>query len=190
MNMMRKIEDRNRISRFLSYILRHNPGAIDLRLDSHGWIDVNTLIDAANRHGKNLNREIIEEIVTSNDKKRFALSADGMKIRANQGHSIEIDLALTPVTPPKILYHGTAGKYLRAIKQDGIKSSGRHHVHLSVDRVTAEKVGKRHGKPVVISINTEKMWQDGAAFYRSANGVWLTDYVDPSYFLQMYPLKR
>lgn len=172
-------------SRYLSYILRHRPDDIGLRLDSAGWASVDELIAAARRHGRYLDRRTIEDIVASDDKGRFALSADRQKIRANQGHSIEVDLGLEATKPPQFLYHGTARRFIEAIFQQGLLPSGRQHVHLSADVATALTVGKRHGKPVVLRINAQQMHGDGFDFYLSENHVWLTDAVDPKYLSVM-----
>lgn len=170
------------ISKILSLVLRHKPGKIGLTLDSEGWAGIDELIRCANQHGKQLTKETIAHVVANNDKKRFALSEDGKRIRASQGHSINIDLGLEELTPPRFLYHGTATRFLESIQAQGLKSSGRQHVHLSGDRETAVKVGQRHGKPVVLVIDSERMHEDGYKFYRSANNVWLTDTVPTVYF--------
>ncbi len=169
-------------SKFLSFVLRHKPEEINLHLDEQGWASVDELIDTARKHGKKLDQELIREVVATNDKKRFTLSKDGKKIRANQGHSINVDLGLKVTVPPQFLFHGTAERYLKSITQEGLKPSGRHHVHLSADYDTAIKVGMRHGRPVVLRIEAGLMNTDGAAFFLSENGVWLTDKVDPKYF--------
>ncbi|MCP4701172.1 MAG: RNA 2'-phosphotransferase [Gammaproteobacteria bacterium] len=169
-------------SKFLSYVLRHKPHEIGLDLDGQGWASIDELINAAMKHGTKLDYELIKEVVATNDKKRFALSEDGKKIRANQGHSIKIELGLEAIVPPQFLFHGTATRFMKMIKQQGLKPCGRHHVHLSADYKTAIKVGMRHGIPVVLRIEAEQMYSDGAKFYVSENGVWLTDRVEPKYF--------
>jgi len=169
-------------SKFLSYVLRHKPSEIGLYLDRHGWASVDELINAAMKHGTKLDHELIKEVVTTNDKKRFALSGDGKKIRANQGHSIKVDLGLEATAPPQFLFHGTATRFMKTINRQGLKPSGRHHIHLSTDYRTAVDVGMRHGIPVVLRIEAKKMYSDGAKFYLSENGVWLTDKVEPKYF--------
>lgn len=161
-------------SKFLSLVLRHRPDKIDITLDEHGWIDVDILIAAANKHGMPLDRDTLDEIVRTNDKQRFALSEDGSQIRANQGHSIDIDLGLQPQQPPEFLYHGTAENSIPSIRKDGLLPRSRQHVHLSPDLETATKVGARHGRPVVLEVEAGKMWRDGHVFYCSENGVWLT----------------
>ncbi|MBF0102999.1 MAG: RNA 2'-phosphotransferase [Desulfobacterales bacterium] len=170
-----------KVSKFLSYVLRHKPSDIGLQLDSQGWASIDELINAAVRQGIKLNHEMITEVVETNDKKRFALSPDGKRIRANQGHSIPVDLGLKEKEPPHVLFHGTAKRFIEQIHQEGIKPRGRHHVHLSNDYETAVNVGMRHGSPVVLQIEAKKMYSDGLKFYESENGVWLTDKVDPNY---------
>ena len=169
------------ISKHLSYILRHKPQAIGLTLDPQGWANVDDLIS---KSPKGLSREKIVAVVESNDKQRFILSKDGARIRANQGHSISIDLGLEPAAPPQILYHGTAKRFLDDILAQGLKKMNRQHVHLSADPETATKVGSRHGKPVILALDTPAMLQAGHAFYMSENGVWLTNQVPPQYLFR------
>jgi len=166
------------ISKHLSYILRHKPEAIGLTLDPQGWASVDDLIS---KSPKGLSREKIIHAVENNDKQRFILSDDGTHIRANQGHSISIDLGLKPSPPPDILFHGTATRFLEPILEQGLKKMNRQHVHLSADVETATKVGSRHGKPVILTLDTGSMLTDGHSFYISENGVWLTDRVPPQY---------
>lgn len=168
-----------KISKFLSYILRHQPEAIGLVLDDNGWADMGELIDKANRSKEinTLTRELIHDVVKSSDKQRFAISEDGNKIRANQGHSVQVDLQLKPMEPPEILYHGTATRFLDDILKDGLKAQKRQHVHLSNDVETATKVGQRYGKPVILKIKARLMHEQGFVFYLSENGVWLTQVV-------------
>ncbi|WP_426344000.1 RNA 2'-phosphotransferase [Pseudoduganella sp. R-32] len=168
-------------SKFLSLVLRHKPEEIGLVLDQNGWALIDQLIALANVRGTNLNRSQIESIVENSDKKRFAISADGTKIRANQGHSVDIALELPPRTPPERLYHGTATRFLDSIRESGLHSASRQHVHLSSDQATAEKVGSRHGKPVVLTVESGQMARDGHLFYISENGVWLTEAVPAKY---------
>lgn len=172
-------------SKFLSLILRHKPESIGLRLDEQGWAEIETLLNCANRAGKRLTYEMLIEAVETNDKQRFAISGDGQRIRANQGHSVQVDLALVPLEPPEILYHGTAVRFLESILREGLVPGKRHHVHLSADIQTARKVGQRHGKPAVLEISAGKMYGAGILFYQSENGVWLTDNVAPEYFRQL-----
>ena len=172
-------------SKFLSLVLRHKPQTIGLELDDQGWASVDELIAAAGKQGTKLRSELIEEVVATNDKKRFALSEDGSRIRANQGHSVKVDLGLEPVAPPEFLYHGTATRFMASIRTQGLKPSGRHHVHLSPDRETAVKVGSRRGVPVVLRVEAGRMHAEGTVFYCSDNGVWLTDRVPPEFFEAM-----
>jgi len=169
-------------SKFLSYVLRHRPHEIGLNLDNEGWAIVDELIAASMKSGTKLDYELIKEVVRTNDKKRFVLSENGKKIRANQGHSIKIDLALEKTVPPKFLFHGTARRFMESINNQGLNPGGRHHVHLSSEFKTALNVGKRHGSPIVLKVEAEKMYLDGISFYLSENGVWLTDKVEPKYF--------
>lgn len=164
-------------SKFLSLVLRHEPETIGLTLDGNGWADIEELIDLANANGKPVTRELIDQVVRDNDKQRFAISEDGLRIRANQGHSVDIDLALTALEPPATLYHGTATRFAKSIRKLGLIKQSRQHVHLSSDEATAIKVGNRHGKPLVLKIRAAEMHASGLAFFRSENGVWLTDAV-------------
>jgi len=161
-------------SKFLSYVLRHKPDAIGLTLDAEGWAHLPTLISCAAAHGTQLDLEQIREIVRSNDKQRFALDEAGQRIRANQGHSVSVELGLQAVTPPATLYHGTATRFLDSIREQGLRAGSRQHVHLSALRDTAVNVGSRHGKPQVLVVNARAMHGQGHAFYCSDNGVWLT----------------
>lgn len=161
-------------SKFLSYVLRHQPDAIGLKLDGEGWADVQDLIKLSNTDGRSLTLGLIEEVVATNDKKRFAFSDDGTKIRASQGHSVAIDLALEPVAPPEVLYHGTATRFLDSIKEKGLISGSRRHVHLSAELTTAINVAHRHGKPTVLIVKATEMHNAGKEFFLSDNGVWLT----------------
>ncbi|WP_434339541.1 RNA 2'-phosphotransferase [Motilimonas cestriensis] len=175
----------NKISKFLSFVLRHKPEAIGLTLDDNGWVNIDNLINKSNKSGEvsSINRELIQEVVDTSDKKRFIFSDDGQNIRANQGHSIQVDLQLKPVTPPEFLYHGTATRFLESIMEEGLKPQERQHVHLSTNIETATAVGQRYGKPVILTIKALLMHKQGLVFYRSENGVWLTDNV-PVPFLQ------
>lgn len=168
----------------MSLILRHNPGRVGIELDESGWVDVDILIDAMNNSGKSVDRKLLEEVVETNDKKRFTFSEDGLKIRANQGHSIEVDLKLEAQVPPEFLYHGTATKNLDSINKSGLNKRNRQHVHLSADKVTATKVGQRHGKVVILVVRSGAMADAGYEFYLSKNGVWLTDRVLVEYLTQ------
>lgn len=168
-----------KVSKLLSLILRHQPEKIGLTLDRGGWANVEDLLKACEDHGVELSRETLEQVVALNDKSRFALR-DG-RIRASQGHSIDVDLGLTPSTPPDQLFHGTATRFLDAIRQQGLTSRQRQFVHLSLDEKTAVNVGNRHGKPVVLIVDARAMQQDGCPFYVSENGVWLVSGVAPKY---------
>jgi len=163
------------ISKFLSYVLRHQPESIGLQLDTEGWASVDELITRAAKAGKHLTPELIEAVVQDNDKKRFALTADKLHIRAVQGHSTkQVAIQWEEKTPPETLYHGTATRFLESIHQQGLVAGSRHYVHLSGDEATAVAVGVRHGKPVVLKINASDMHQQGYAFHQADNGVWLT----------------
>ncbi|SFF61898.1 putative RNA 2'-phosphotransferase [Duganella sp. CF458] len=168
-------------SKFLSLVLRHKPEEIGLVLDQNGWASIDELIALANAGGTNLSRPLIESIVKNSDKQRFAISADGMKIRANQGHSVDIALGLSPQMPPEQLYHGTATRFLDSIRASGLHPASRQHVHLSLDMETAQKVGSRHGKPVILTVASGQMARDGHLFYLSENGIWLTEAVPAEY---------
>lgn len=176
-------DQHKKISKFLSYILRHKPEAIGLTLDEQGWANIDELISKANDSGEisALNRGLLQEVVDTSDKKRFIISEDGQCIRANQGHSINVDLQLKPVTPPEFLYHGTATRFLDSILKEGLKPQQRQHVHLSTDVETATAVGQRYGKPVILKIKALLMHEQGFVFYRSENGIWLTASIPNSY---------
>jgi putative RNA 2'-phosphotransferase len=177
-------KEKTRISKFLSLVLRHQPQLIGLVLDDNGWTDVQALMQGCAAKDLHFTLEQLREIVATNPKQRFALSEDGSRIRANQGHSIEVQLALPPQAPPALLYHGTVNRFLDSIRTQGLQKMERHHVHLSAERSTAEQVGRRRGKPVALTIHAGQMWADGYLFYQSDNGVWLTDAVPPSYIEQ------
>jgi putative RNA 2'-phosphotransferase len=168
-------------SRFLSLVLRHRPEVIGIELDGEGWVSVEELLAACANHGRAITREQLDDLVRTNDKQRFAFSADGNRIRANQGHSLPIDLGLVPIEPPKLLYHGTVPRFLESIRREGLVRGKRHYVHLSTDARTATSVGQRRGRPIVLVIESGRMFRDGHTFYRSENGVWLTDAVPPAY---------
>lgn len=169
-------------SKFLSYILRHHPEAIGLHLDSEGWADVDELLQKAAGQGREIDRVLLLEVVANNDKKRFALSDDGRKICAQQGHSTDqVAIDYPPQEPPEVLYHGTADRFWPSICEQGLLAGSRHHVHLSGDFDTAVKVGQRHGKVMVLKVSAQKMYQDGHRFYLSGNHVWLADHVPPQY---------
>lgn len=174
-------QDKKKVSKFLSLVLRHKPEEIGLTLDAQGWARVEELIKKAKAYGYTFDRDFLNEVVADNDKQRFAFSEDGKRIRANQGHSIDVDLKLEVAVPPPSLFHGTATRFLDDIMKDGLKAMDRHDVHLSEQFATAVAVGSRHGKPVVLEVDAERMHQDGIEFRKSANGVWLVPAVDPKY---------
>lgn len=170
------------LSKFLSYVLRHAPESIGLRLDAQGWADLDELIARAAEHGRRISRERILSVAASSDKKRFGLSQDGRRIRAVQGHSTsEVDISFTPRTPPDTLFHGTAQRFVESIRNKGLVPGQRQYVHLSPDYQTAVAVGGRHGKPVVLTVQAGAMAGDGFLFYLSENGVWLTKEVPARY---------
>lgn len=173
----------DQISKFLSFVLRHKPEAIGLGLDAQGWASVSEIIEKGSVELP-LTAELIRQVVTTNDKQRFSLSEDGERIRANQGHSTDIDLGLEPKEPPPVLYHGTATRFLSLILKDGLHSGKRHHVHLSINTVLAMRVGQRHGKPIVLGVDAITMYQQGYPFFLSENGIWLTNSV-PAKFLSV-----
>lgn len=174
------------ISKFLSLVLRHEPQHIGLELDEAGWTPVDILLQKAAQAGHRISRAELDEVVATSDKKRFAFSEDGLCIRANQGHSIEVDLGLPPVPPPDKLYHGTASRFRDAILRDGLQRRERHHVHLTESEATAMSVGQRYGQPVLLCIDARRMAAAGYEFRCSANGVWLVDNV-PAEFLEVQP---
>jgi putative RNA 2'-phosphotransferase len=175
-----------RVSRLLSFALRHDPAALGLTLDAAGWTAVDDLLSALARRGEPATREEFEAIVRTNDKQRFALSADGARIRANQGHSVAVDLGLPPCAPPPRLYHGTVARFLEGIRASGLLPGERRHVHLSVDERTAHVVAaRRRGTPLILIVRADEMHGDGHVFHVSANGVWLTAHV-PARYLE-YP---
>jgi putative RNA 2'-phosphotransferase len=168
-------------SKFLSLVLRHQPELIGIELDPAGWTSVDGLLAAATAASQEIDYDRLLRIVYENDKQRFALSDDGLRIRANQGHSVSVELGYQPVAPPEVLYHGTVEKFLAAIMQEGLRPQSRHHVHLSADKKTAKAVGCRRGKPILLEIAAMEMHAEGVSFFRSANGVWLTDTVPPEF---------
>jgi putative RNA 2'-phosphotransferase len=170
-----------RTSKFLSKVLRHVPESVGLRLDDAGWVDVDELLAAAEGAGVPLDRPTLERVVAENDKQRFALSADGVRIRASQGHSVPVELGLAPAVPPEVLFHGTADRNLESIRVQGLVPGRRTHVHLSPDEATAVTVGRRHGRPIVLRIEAGEMHRAGHLFFRSDNGVWLTASVPPGH---------
>ncbi len=174
-------QDFVRKSKLLSLVLRHDPSHAGIQLDSEGWVAVDALLAGLATRYPEFTRALLEEIVATNDKRRFVLSPDGTRIRAAQGHSIDVDLGLEPAEPPARLFHGTASRNLDSIRAQGLVPRGRHHVHLSVDERSAMQVGARHGKPVVLAIDAGAMARAGRAFYLSENDVWLADEVPPAF---------
>jgi len=174
-----------RVSKFLSLVLRHEPQRIGLALDPAGWVAVDELLRACGGHGVPLTRERLAAIVAASDKQRFAFDASGTRIRANQGHSVPVELGYTPRTPPEVLFHGTVAKFLPLIRASGLVKGERHHVHLSADEATAGKVGSRRGAPVILRVQAGALHRAGHAFFLSTNGVWLVDCVPAEYIV--YP---
>lgn len=173
-----------KISKYLSKHLRHQPERIGLQLAPGGWVAVDELLAACKQHRFPISRAQLDEVVAKNDKQRFAFDSTGTQIRANQGHSVEVDLQLEPSVPPDVLYHGTGHRAVESIKQMGLCKMSRHHVHLSTDIATATAVGARHGRPVVFTVDAAAMHKAGYVFYCSENGVWLVDRVPPEYLRQ------
>jgi putative RNA 2'-phosphotransferase len=170
-----------RTSKFLSLVLRHEPERVGLKLGEAGWVGVDELLQAVNANGVALTLEQLQHIVATSDKKRYAFSEDGKRIRASQGHSIEVDLQYPPQTPPEILYHGTATRFIDGIRKDGLQRMERHDVHLSAETKVTLQVGGRHGKPALLTIRAGDMHRAGFVFRCSANGVWLVDHVPPQF---------
>lgn len=178
-------KNHQRVSKFLSYVLRHEPQAINLQLDSDGWADIRALITGAAKEGYLLDHALIQKIVQDSDKKRFSISEDGLRIRAVQGHSTSnVNLQHKEIQPPRFLYHGTATRFLESIRRQGLISGARHHVHLSQDIPTAIAVGQRYGKPIVLKIESLRMFQQGLKFFQAENGVWLTTHVSPNFICE------
>ena len=175
----------NNLSKYISLILRHKPEVIGITLDEHGWANVEDLINGISKTNS-FNMKMLEEIVSTDEKQRYSFNEDKTLIRANQGHSIPVDVELEKVTPPQYLWHGTAEKYVESIDKNGLIPKSRLYVHLSADKETAIKVGRRHGNPVIYRVHSSEMAQDGFEFYLSKNGVWLTDTV-PTKYLDKIP---
>lgn len=173
----------NSASKFLSLVLRHEPSAAHVTLDSAGWVEVEALLAGSAKAGRALTRDELEHVVVTNAKKRFEFSADGTRIRASQGHSVEVELEYAPQEPPELLYHGTATRFLESIRAQGLLKMERHHVHLSAETKMTLEVGARHGKPALLTILAGEMHAAGHVFYRSTNGVWLVDHVPPQCLL-------
>lgn len=168
-------------SKFLSLLLRHNPSRLNLTMDKNGWVEVQQIIDNSKNNKTEFTKEIIETIVSTDTKQRYAFNSDKTRIRANQGHSLEVDVGLVRKAPPEFLYHGTSTRNLDSIRKDGLNKMGRQYIHLSMDESTAKNVGTRHGVPIVIKVLAGDMNKYGYPFFLSKNNVWLTDSVPPSY---------
>jgi putative RNA 2'-phosphotransferase len=178
---MKSEKEINHLSKFLSLILRHKPETIGLTLEENGYVKTDLLLEKCNEHGVSIDFDTLKIVVVTNQKKRFSFSEDFKKIRANQGHSLTIELGYEPQKPPRVLYHGTAEANKDSILKQGIEKRNRHHVHLSHEIETAMNVGKRHGKPIIFEVQSGKMFEDGCAFFQSENGVWLTEFVPSQY---------
>lgn len=171
----------NHLSGFLSFILRHKPETVGIQLSEHGWADVDSLLAGMNAYGRKISMEDLKKIVEKDKKGRYAFNEDNTKIRARQGHSVNVDVGLRQEVPPKILYHGTSRDVYKKIQKEGIQKMRRLYVHLSLDYDTAMRVGHRHGVPYVFAVDAEKMHQDGIPFFVSENGIWMTEYVGAEY---------
>ncbi|PHR91897.1 MAG: RNA 2'-phosphotransferase [Blastopirellula sp.] len=178
-------EQLKKISKRLSYVLRHRPDSVNLDLEEGGWVFVDQLIDALNQSGQSITLSKLELVVAENDKQRFEFSDDHSKIRARQGHSTDVDLGYQPAAPPEVLFHGTATRFLESILQQGLIKGNRHHVHMSMNKQTMLDVGQRHGKAILLSIDAKQMLTDGHEFYVTGNQVWLTDHVPPDYLCEI-----
>jgi putative RNA 2'-phosphotransferase len=176
-------KERNNISKFLSLVLRHKPDELGIKLDIEGWTNVDILLSTMQEKGINIDFESLSYLVDTNNKRRFAFSEDLTKIRANQGHSVEVNLNYEPTIPPEILFHGTASRFLESIKEIGLNKQSRLHVHLSSNEETALKVGQRHGKPIILKIKAIEMYNNGFIFYLSENNVWLTNDIPLKYII-------
>ncbi len=169
-------------SKFLSLVLRHRPELIGLEMDSAGWVNTRELLEKSKLKGYNIDFDTLEEVVANNNKKRFSFNEDQSRIRANQGHSVNIELGYEPVEPPEFLYHGTATRFINSIQRQGLLKRNRHHVHLSADLATAKSVGSRHGVPVILVVRSKEMHKANHPFFISKNGVWLTEHI-PTEFI-------
>lgn len=170
-----------RISKFLSLVLRHQPGTINIKLDEAGWVDIDVLLKQMAKHRQSITRKTLERIVADNDKQRFTISEDGKRIRAKQGHSVDVDLGYQAAEPPESLCHGTPERFVPLIKESGLKKMERHHVHMHADKKLAEEVGGRRGKPVLLVVRAKEMHDAGHRFFVTENDVWLTDHVPPKF---------
>lgn len=173
------------LSKLLSYVLRHRPGHLRLTLDEHGYVGVDELLSALNAQAHAVSRQQLERVVETSEKQRFGFDSGGTRLRAHQGHSIAVDLSLSPEEPPSRLYHGTVERFLERILDQGLLPKARQHVHLSADLATATNVGSRRGTPILLEVAAAAMHRDGHLFYRSENGVWLTERVPQAYLKQV-----
>lgn len=185
-----KDRDRTRLSKTLSRFLRHAPHELGLTLEPGGWVLVDDLLVALAGKGLHVSPTDLGEVVATSDKQRFSFDQHGERIRANQGHSVEVDLQLTPTTPPDVLYHGTSEARVLDILKTGLRPMRRHHVHLSADEATAWQVGARHGPPIVLIVDAKDLHANGAAFFVSENGVWLVDQVPPRYLRAVWTQRK
>jgi putative RNA 2'-phosphotransferase len=172
-------------SRFLSLVLRHKPETIKIKLDKNGWVAVDELLAQLKKHNREMSMKDLRDIVEFNDKKRFEFNEEGTLIRAAQGHSVKVDLQMKPKQPPRKLYHGTVAKTIDTIMDGGLKKMNRHAVHLSEDITTATKVGSRRGEAIILEVNSAAMYVDKIKFFKSKNGVWLTDEVPSKYIKKL-----
>lgn len=177
--------DKTNLSKFIALILRHKPDTVGITLDEHGWASVSELISGINACGNEIDMQTLEDIVAEDEKQRYSFNSDKTKIRANQGHSVNVDVELKKAVPPETLFHGTGEKFVSSIKSEGLKPKSRLYVHLSKDRETAVKVGSRHGKPVVFEVNSGEMSRCGFEFFLSENDVWLTKIVPAEYLREL-----
>ena len=173
--------DIKKVSKSMSYVLRHKPDAIGITLDPNGWVDVDVLIAAFQRNGKRYTHESIDRAVAENDKQRFEFNEDRARIRARQGHSVKVDLGYEPAVPPDVLFHGTATRNLDSVREKGLLKMNRHHVHLSTSKETMLAVAQRHGKPVILEVDAKRMHADDFEFFVTENDVWLVDSVPADY---------
>jgi putative RNA 2'-phosphotransferase len=179
-----RVADQNtKTSKFLSLVLRHQPELIGVTLDAAGWVSVDELLRACRARGRKITPDELREVVAGSDKQRFSFSEDGRRIRANQGHSVRVELGYRPSAPPDVLFHGTVEKFIPSIREGGLKKGDRHHVHLSPDEETARKVGQRRGRPFILKVESGRMHREGHQFFLSANGVWLIEHVPPEYLV-------
>lgn len=178
---MTRADRRVQISKFLSYVLRHEPGSIGLELDPGGWADVDALLEGSRQEGRQLEAQDLQWVIEASDKQRFEMSEDGRAIRARYGHSVPVDLELEPEQPPEVLFHGTSERSTDSIMERGLHPGSRNLVHLSPDRASARQVGARHGRPVVLQVAAAEMQADGHHFFHPAESIWLASEVPPEY---------